>query len=131
MIALLSFLASLVFLTGGASQYDPGLMATVVANRQASLAVPTLPAELPDVDGFIAVVDCSEIGKVWLVRPAGGEWEKHLVADCAGPELRADGLTGGKWMTASEILLEISARTAERWNVVGQGVQVEIWRRAD
>ena len=126
--AALALLASLTILSGGASQYAPGVMAQVIANRQAGLAAPTLPAELPSVDGFIAVVDCAEIGNIWYVRPPDGDWERHLVADCAGPELRTDGLTGGEWMRANNILIEISASTAEGWGVAGRGIKVEVAR---
>jgi hypothetical protein len=119
-------LAGLVFLTGTASQYAPGLMEKVVANRQAGRTAYDLPDPLPEVDGYAAVLDCEEIGSVWLVRPQGGEWERLLVADCAGSQLRADGLTGGEWMRANGVLLEVDYRTAVRWNTVGRGIGVEV-----
>ena len=119
-------LSSLVFLTGTASQYAPDMMEKVVANRQAGRTAHHLPDPLPEVDGYAAVLDCEEIGSVWLVRPRGGEWERFLVADCAGPQLRADGLTGGEWMRANGVLLEVDYRTAVRWNTVGRGIGVEV-----
>jgi len=98
-------------------------MERVVANRQ---AWGQLPATLPRVDGYIAVVDCSALGEVWLLRPAGAEtWERFLVADCAGPQLRLDGFTGGQWMEKNRIIVEVGYPTVERWGVVGRGVMVE------
>jgi len=103
-------------------------MERVVANRQ---EWGQLPSALPPMDGFIAVVDCAHLGEVWLLRPAGlGPWERFLVADCAGPQLRPDGLTGGEWMERNGIFAEVGFPTAERWGVVGRGVMVEWGERA-
>lgn len=108
---------------GLASQYAPGVMEQVVENRQ---EWGQLPAILPRVDGYIAVVDCDALGEVWLLRPAGGlVWERFLVVDCAGPQLRPDGLTGGQWMERNGIIAEVGYPTAERWGTVGRGVMVE------
>jgi hypothetical protein len=105
---------------GNASQYDPGVMERVVANRQAGITDHDLPAELPPVAGFVAVKDCGEIGNVWLVRPEGGVWEFVLVADCSGHEETSD------WMRENGILIEVDHKTAIRWDVVGIGVEVEV-----
>lgn len=71
--------------TGWASHYDQNVMDRVIATRQAGHVRMTLPQELPDVDGYIAVQDCSEIGNVWLLRVEGTQkWSSYLVADCAG-----------------------------------------------
>lgn len=122
-------LATLAILTGTASQYDPGVMETVVANRQAGLTAHDLPNPLPAVDGYIAVLDCEEIGNLWLVRPAGSTiWEVFLVADCAGDHLRPDGLTAAEWMLTNDILLELDYQTAVRWHTVGRGIEIEAAR---
>jgi len=120
-LAILSFIAD----SGGASQYDPGLMERVIANRQ---GYSQLPADLPAVDGYIAVVDCARLGEVWLVKPVGGSWETMFVADCAGPHLRDDGMTGGEWMLENNVLMEIDHQTALRWNTIGAGIQIKVLR---
>jgi len=98
-------------------------MEQVVANRQ---SWEQLPATLPPVAGYIAVQDCSRIGEVWWLRPAsGGPWEKFLVVDCAGPQLRADGLTGGQWMQDNNVIVEVGYPTALDWGTVGRGIKIE------
>lgn len=105
---------------GNASQYDQGVMEQVVANRQAGLTEYNLPAELPKVSGYAAVLDCDEIGKTWLVKREGGEWELMLVVDCSGDEATS------KWMKDNNIVIEVGYETAVRWGVVGEGVEVEV-----
>lgn len=93
-------------------------MEEVIANRQ---RWGQLPAELPAVDGYIAVADCGQIGDILFVRRPGYEWEKFMVADCAGsPETI-------QWMHDHNILMEVDYQTALRWNIVGRGgVRVDI-----
>lgn len=124
-------LAALSILVGGASQYDPGVMDIVIENRQHHKAFPYLPDPLPAVDGYVAVVDCDKIGSLLLARPVGSEaWESFLIVDCAGPQLRLDSMTGGEWMRANNILIEIDHETAVRWDTVGRGIQVEVFSDA-
>ena len=134
-------------MTGVASQYSPGVMQEVVENRQAGRAWVSLPAELPELHGYIAVAHCAELGQVWWIRPRGsavvgqpgdelgqvqrvrpgtGEWERHLVVDCAAP---GDGTL--EWMEANNVLVEVSYETAERWGVVGRGVPIEIGKQLE
>ena len=103
-----------------ASQYAPGVFDRVVAARQAGRTAKDLPTPLPDVDGFIAVVDCDQIGDIWTLRPVGQvQWETFLVADCSGhAETTA-------WMTEQNIICEVGHRTATRWKTVGRGIKVE------
>jgi len=112
-----------VVATGWASQYAPGVMEKVIANRQ---RWEQLPETLPDVAGYIAARGCSNIGQIWLLRPTGSVvWEEFLVVDCAGPQLRPDGRTGGQWMRDNNILIEVGYPTAVQWRVVGRGARVE------
>jgi len=48
------------------------------------------------------------------------------VADCAGPDLRSDGMTGGEWMTANNVLVEVAHLTAAHWGPVGAGIKVDV-----
>jgi len=110
--------------SGWASQYAPGRMLEVVRNRQRGCCGRySLPAVLPDVDGFIAVAEREDIGRLFYLRPVGGEWELFLAADCAG---LADG--GYSWMKRGNILAEVDYATALRWGTVGRGIRVEMMR---
>jgi len=112
-----------VVATGLVSQYAPGVMEKVIKNRQ---SWGQLPEILPDVAGYIAVVDCSALGEVWLLRPRGTQtWGRFLVVDCAGPQLRPDGKTGGQWMLDNNIFAEVGYRTAKDWGTIGRGIVVE------
>ena len=104
-----------------ASQYAESVFDRVVATRQAGRTAKDLPMLLPDVDGFIAVADCDQIGDVWTLRPAGQvQWETFLVADCSGHAATTE------WMTRNEIICEIDYEAASRWNTVGQGIRIEV-----
>ena len=107
--------------SGWASQYAPGVMGRTVKVRQAGQTYHDLPEALPQVDGYAAVRWCGDIGRLLLVRPEGGDWELFLAADCAGPQLREDGTTGGDWMDRSGVILEVGYPTAERWTSIGRG----------
>jgi len=114
-------IASLVLTMGMASQYAPGVMDEVVANRQRGITIADLPDPLPSVDGFVAVEDCSEIGDIIWLRPEGqGAWESFLVADCSGDQRTSD------WMARNNILVEVDYATALRWETVGYGIAVEM-----
>jgi len=110
----------IVLIAGIVSQYSPGVMEEVVANR---VAWEQLPYPLPGVDGYVAVRDCDRIGDIMYLRPVGGEWEKFLVADCAMPP----GTDGAwEWMTEYNILAEVDYWTAVRWKTVGSVIRAEV-----
>ena len=97
---------------GTASQYGPGVMELVIQNRQ---VIKSLPRELPQVDGYIAVYNCNHIGSVWRINN-----ERFLVADCAGDD------STRWWMWWNGIDVEVDYQTALRWHTVGTGHEVTI-----
>ena len=116
----LLILTTLIF--GWCSQYSPGVMENVVRVRQAGLTAANLPMYLPRVDGFVALKECSEIGKiVWMRKLGENEWESFLVVDCAA---HGDGTR--EWMDENNVIAEIDGETAKRWGVVGRGFNVEM-----
>jgi hypothetical protein len=119
MQAIKLFLAFFVLTSGVASQYAEGRMTEVIRVRQTRPVAYPLPTELPSVDGYIAVLDCSQIGSIWHIRH-NGVVESFLVVDCAGDTATR------QWMTRNNILVEVDAATARRWDVVGRGAQIEI-----
>jgi len=118
-MALLT-LTTLLF--GVCSQYDPGVMESVIRVRQSGRTAMNLPTNLPRVDGYVALKECSDIGKiVWMRKLGSDKWESFYVVDCAGIK---DG--GRDWMERNNIVAEIDGDTARRWDVVGRGFNVEI-----
>ena len=104
-----------------ASQYGPGTMEMVVENRQNGNAWVSLPVETPDVDGFIAVQDCENLGDTWYIQnPINGKWESFWIVDCARP---GDG--SAAWMEENNIAMEVDYQSAVRWNTVGRGIKVK------
>jgi len=116
-------LKMLVLLVAVASQYGPGVMERTIETRQTGRVAVPLPEVLPQVDGYVAVEKCSDIGKVLWLRGPGQEWEKFLAVDCAV----RDGSDGTlSWMAAKNVLVEVDYPTAVRWGVVGRLVPVEL-----
>lgn len=101
-----------VCVAGIASQYSSGVMERVLAAQQ---RLHHLPMVLPQVNGYIAVSDCSKIGRVWTVNG-----ESMLVSDCAG-----DNYTR-QWMARGNIIVEIDFDTAKRWHTVGLAADVKV-----
>ena len=80
-----------------------------------------LPQTLPKVDGYIAALDCNQIGNIWEVQ----HQDKHglfLVADCAG-----DWHTRW-WMQYNQILAEVDYETAAKWQSVGKASNIKVCR---
>ena len=108
----------LVIAIGIASQYSLGVSESVIRVRQTSNVHRSLPLEIPNVDGYLAVRDCHHIGEIWWLRPVGGEVESFWVIDCAGSQETRD------WMNTT-IIGEVDHQTAVRWETVGRGIKVE------
>ena len=109
-------LSTYLVLFGTISEYAPGVFERVVEVRQAVRTAYSLRSELPEIDGFVAVRDCSAIGEVWRVwNSHTQELEKLLVADCAGPHIReSDGLSAREWMDQKNVVGEVDWETARR-----------------
>ena len=83
-----------------------------------------LPRPLFGYDGAVAARDCDDIGETVWLRPVGAEdWERFIVADCAGV---ADG--GYAWMVRLGVLVEVDYQTAKRWGCIGRLMRVEMKR---
>lgn len=130
MISLLSMILAAVlfaadtgpsaFAEGYASQYAVGVMDRVIAYRQ---SVDEIPDDLSRYDGFVAVMHAADIGREYLIRPVDAHrWERFLAVDCAATN---DGTRS--WMTRNNVLVEVDAETAERWDTVGFGARVELY----
>ena len=119
-----------LILTGRASQYGPGVMDSVIAVRQSGRTAYSLPAQLPIVDGYVAVPDCERIGSIISVRPVGTEkWESFLVVDCASKsdhQSETDPRSGYQWMMDGNVLVEVDHKTAVRWDTVGRAIDIEV-----
>ena len=120
-------LVFVVVATGTASQYGRGRMESNIAVRRAGATVYTVPFVLPaDLDGFVAVEDCSRLGDIvyyQVVDPKSDCFprcpvEKFLIVDCSGH------LSTSAWMQRNTILCEVDYNTAARWATVGYGIKV-------
>ena len=97
---------------GWLSGYSPGLMEIVIQNRQDGLAYRSLPAILPDVDGYAAVLHCQHVGETATIRRDDQTW-KVLVTDCAGPPPG-----GWEWMESGPFAAEVDAALFQK---IGHG----------
>ena len=99
-----------------ASQYSPDVMHGVASYREAN------GLELKHTDGYVAVVDHQFLGDIlWLKQLGGDRCESFQVVDWSSPYMkRPDGMTGGEWMMAWDIGIEVDHDTAVRWGTVGQ-----------
>jgi len=109
-----------VLLSGFASQYSRSTFERVIANRQKWGQL----VDAPKTDGYVAVEDCRRVGEVLYLRPVGGEWERFLIADCAGGEATR------QWMRRNRIVVEVDTETAKRWGFPEmRGIPVEAGKR--
>ena len=98
------------------SQYSMGVMRQVASYREAN------GLELKHTDGYVAVVDHQFLGDIlWLKQLGGDRCESFQVVDWSSPYMkRPNGMTGGEWMMAWDIGIEVDHDTAVRWGTVGQ-----------
>jgi len=109
----------IIIAIGWASQYHQGISESVIHVRQTSNVHRSLPLDIPQVDGYIAVRDCHHIGEIWHLRPVGRDKvESFWVIDCAGSQETRE------WMNTT-IIAEVDWQTAVRWRTVGRGIKVE------
>lgn len=78
-----------------------------------------LPQNLPPVDGYIAVLDCSEIGQTRLLRYQDKTYTV-LIADCSGHA------STSQWMRNKNVIAEVDYRLARQNGFVGRGVKGQI-----
>lgn len=113
--------------TGRASQYSPGIMRRVTEYRQ---RMGQIAQDVSGYDGFIAVLECDDIGKEYWLRPVGTEiWYLVLAVDCASKSDRQSELdprSGWEWMRDGAIVCEISHLLAIEWGTVGRMIEVEM-----
>lgn len=77
---------AVVIASGMATRYNPGVMETVVANRE---LWGQLPADT-DPGRCVALLECERIGdSVWVEKPDGAVYGPFVVADCAARQDRA------------------------------------------
>lgn len=107
---------------GNTSAYAPGVFREVVYNRQAGITSHDLGEVPEDVTGFIAVSDCSLIGRKILACFDGGGCEKLLIADCAGV---ADG--GKTWMQEGGYAGEVSWNIWEKYKIPNEVLRVRLY----
>ncbi len=102
---------------GYLSGYAPGVMAEVIGNRQSGAAAPGLPARLPHVDGYAAVLHCEHVGRLATLRR--GEREATvLITDCAHPDSYG-------WMLGGPFAAEVDAGMWADWGPGWISVEVE------
>ena len=116
--ALIALLLTLRTETFWASQYAPGVMERVVEYR---IRNHSLPDSTVEPVGYIAVIDCAEIGNVWWLRPADSSllFMPFQVADCSGHAATT------AWMQRNNIQVELEYKWAVAFGTVGHGLLME------
>jgi hypothetical protein len=92
--------------SGIAMYYMPGIMARVASNRHMKMRT--------DVDGWAAVLNCSDIGKVVVATINGHKAERYQVLDCSQPRDRARHIQLG-------LIIEVDYASAVRLGFAGVG----------
>jgi hypothetical protein len=102
-------------------------MRRVTAYRQRTGEI---PQDVSAYDGFIAVLECDDIGKEYWLRPVGSEaWTWVLAVDCASKSDRqsdVDDRSGYEWMIDGALCCEIGHPLAVEWDTVGRMIEVEM-----
>ena len=118
----LNILFSLTLLTSGySSAYSHGVFERVIATRQAGKTAYNIGIIPSNIDGYIAIEDCSLINTVIMVCFPSG-CEHLLVADCAGV---ADG--GRAWMHRSGVVGEVDPDTFARHKLSGEYLLMHLY----
>jgi hypothetical protein len=119
---LLSTITRFVLITiGFTSAYAPGVFEQVIATRQAGKTAYNIGSIPNNVDGYIAVEDCSLINSVVIACFPNG-CESLLVADCAGA---ADG--GRAWMQNMGFAGEVDPETFARHKLTGECLIMQLY----
>jgi len=110
---------------GSLSRYDPGVMESIMDWRHTN-GIPAGFNPYGDYNGFIAVLDCRNVGKVaWVTVTIEGvtyEPKRVYVADCTSP-----GTSAARWMVSNSIAAELDYQAWVDWGIVdGRGAWVEI-----
>ena len=126
---LIAYLILVPGIQGRASQYAPGVMQKVIANRQ---DWGQIPQDLSKYDGFIAVQECDNIGKEYLLIHEG---KSYLVlgTDCAcktdhqyDMHDTTDDSSGYKQMGDNNIVAGINWELAVELNAEGRIINIVI-----
>jgi hypothetical protein len=96
-----------------ASQYDAGIMPTVVQYRLEAGEVAPI-----GVDGYVAYHECQHIGALVFLRFDETGYRPYMIADCGSPE-------ANQWMKGGGIVVEVDHQTAKRHGFVGRGASVD------
>ena len=118
----LNILFSLTLLTAGyTSAYAPGVFEDTIRIRQAGRTAYNIGVIPNNIDGYIAIEDCSLINTVIVACFPSG-CERLLVADCAGI---ADG--GRAWMHRSGVVGEVDPETFARHKLPGEYLLMHLY----
>jgi len=112
--------------SGSLSRYAPNVMEDVVEWRHTNGIPDGFNPHQPEYDGFVAVVDCRNVGRTgWMTLTVEGVEREPLrvyVADCASP-----GTAAAKWMADNQIAAELDYAAWVREGIVdGRGAWAEI-----
>lgn len=113
------------YFEGSLSRYDPGVMEGVLHWRHTN-GIPAGFDPYGDYDGYIAVIDCRNVGRVgWLTPTIDGvthEPRRVYVADCTSP-----GRPAAVWMEENQIAAELDYEAWQAWGIVdGEGAWVVV-----
>lgn len=113
----LALIASQDCEVGVLSQYSIAATERVIANRSVPHRTAyTLPDNWREYDILVAVDSCKRLGETGVVM-----WREHrgtyIVFDCSGHA------STSAWMRRNNIIGEVDAATAKRWNSIGRGMK--------
>jgi hypothetical protein len=111
-------------LSGYVSRYNPGVFQQVIRTR-IEKGYGYVPDDWRSYDGYLAVLDCGDVGdEVWARPGPGHRWERMLIADCSGHASTT------YWFRVNGIVAEVDHATYMRWREAGywseKGLTIEI-----